>query len=88
MVKYANGRIFRDGVDVRRRWAEYFEQVLHVEDVWEANINVLVGQLADAGVGRFEGKSNIVSVSKRGSKGNDRLGSRAGWISGGIFQER
>ena len=30
-----------DGVEVRRRCAEYFEQVLHVADVSEANINVV-----------------------------------------------
>ena len=40
IVKDVNGHIFRDGVEVRRRWAEYFEQVLNVEDVREANINV------------------------------------------------
>ena len=36
-----NGQILRDGVEVRRRWAEYFEQVLNVADVREANINVV-----------------------------------------------
>ena len=41
MVKDVNGEIFRDGVEVRRRWAEYFEQVLNVADVREANINVV-----------------------------------------------
>ena len=30
MVKDANGQISRDGVEVRRRWAEYFELVLNV----------------------------------------------------------
>ena len=40
MVKDVNGRILRDGVEVRRRWAEYFEQVLKAADVREANINV------------------------------------------------
>ena len=38
MVKYVNGQILHDGVEVRRRWAEYFEQVLNVADVREANI--------------------------------------------------
>ena len=52
MVKDVNGQILRDGVDVRRRWAEYFEQVLNVADVREAN--QCSWQLADAGVGRFE----------------------------------
>ena len=41
MAKYVNGQILRDGVEVRRRWAEYFEQVLNVADVREANINVV-----------------------------------------------
>ena len=41
MVKYVNGQILPDGVEVRRRWAEYFEQVLNVADVREANINVV-----------------------------------------------
>ena len=41
MVKDVNCQILRDGVEVRRRWAEYFEQVLNVADVWEANINVV-----------------------------------------------
>ena len=44
--------MLRDGVGVRRRWAEYFEQVLN-EDVREANINV-IGVLADACVGKIE----------------------------------
>ena len=41
MGKDVNGQIFRDCVLVRRRWAEYFKQVLNVADVWEANINVV-----------------------------------------------
>ena len=41
MVNYVNGQILRDGVEIRRRWAEYFEQILaNVEDVREVNINV------------------------------------------------
>ena len=31
MVNDMNGQILRDGVEVSRRWAEYFEQVLNVE---------------------------------------------------------
>ena len=34
----------KDGAEVRRRWAEYFEQVLNVADVREANINVVGNQ--------------------------------------------
>ena len=41
MVKDVNGQILRDGVEVRSRWAEYFEQVLNVADVGEANINLV-----------------------------------------------
>ena len=41
MVKDVNGQILRDGVEVRRRRAGYFEQVLNVADVMEANINVV-----------------------------------------------
>ena len=41
MVKNVNCQILRDGVEVRRRWAEYFEQVLNVADVREANISVV-----------------------------------------------
>ena len=41
MVQDVNDQIVRDGVEVRRRWAEYFEQVLNVADVREAKINVL-----------------------------------------------
>ena len=41
MVQDENGQILRDGVEVRKRWAEYFEQVLNVAVVREANINVV-----------------------------------------------
>ena len=41
MIKDVNGQVLHDGVEVRRRWAEYFEQVLDVADVREANISVV-----------------------------------------------
>ena len=41
MVKDVYSEILRDGVEVRRRGAEYFEQVLNVADVSEANISVV-----------------------------------------------
>ena len=41
MVNDVNGQILRDGVQVRSRWADYFEQVLNVADVRVANINVV-----------------------------------------------
>ena len=40
MGKDLNGQMLRDGLEVRRRWAEYFEQVRNVEDVREGNKNV------------------------------------------------
>ena len=45
MVKDVNGQILRDAVEVRRRWAEYFDQVLNVANVREANIIVVVNWL-------------------------------------------
>ena len=41
MVKDVNGQILPDGVEVRRRWAKYFWQVLNVADVREAKVNVV-----------------------------------------------
>ena len=41
ILKDVSGHILRDGVEVRMRWPEYFEQVLNVADVREANINVV-----------------------------------------------
>ena len=41
MVKDVNGQILLDCVDARKRWTEYFEQVLNVADVRKANINVV-----------------------------------------------
>ena len=41
MVKNVKGQILRDGVQVRRKWVEYFEQVLNVADVREAKFNVV-----------------------------------------------
>ena len=41
MACATNGKIFRNDVEVRMRWAEYFEQVLIVADAGEANINVV-----------------------------------------------
>ena len=39
MVNDVNGQILLEGVEVMRMWAEYFEQVLNMEDI-EANIIV------------------------------------------------
>ena len=52
MVKDVNGQIFREGVEVRRRRAEYFEQILNVADAG-TQISMQMA-LAAASVGRFE----------------------------------
>ena len=41
MVKDVNSQILHDGVQVRRKLAEYFKQVLNVSDVRKANINLV-----------------------------------------------
>ena len=41
MVMDVNDQILHDGVEVRRRWAKYFEQILNVANAREANINVV-----------------------------------------------
>ena len=52
MVKDVNGQILRDGDVVRRRWAEYFEQVLNVAG--QGGKYQCSWQLTDASVERFE----------------------------------
>ena len=47
MVKDVNGQILCEGVEVRRIWGEYFEQVLNVVDGREANLNVVGNWLAN-----------------------------------------
>ena len=63
IVNEVNGQILRDAVEVRRRWTEHFEQVLNVEDVRKANINV---------VGDWQmpvlGELNERAIFARGSK--------------------
>ena len=41
IVKDAYGQILRDGVEVMNRLVKYFQHVLHVEDVKEANLNIV-----------------------------------------------
>ena len=64
MVKDVNVQILRDGIEMRRRRAEYFKQVLNVIDVRQANINAVADggcqcsenlqlAMADANVGRI-----------------------------------
>ena len=52
MLQDVNSQILRDCVEVKRRCAHYFEQVLNLADVREVIINI-VDNLAAAGVGRF-----------------------------------
>ena len=62
MAKDVNGQILRDGVEVRRRCAEYFEHVLNVADVREANINV-VGNWRTPMLGDLNGRAiSLVEV--------------------------
>ena len=64
MVKDVNGQILRDVVEVRRRLAEYFEQVLNVADVREANINV-VGNWRTPMLGDLNGRAiSLVEVKE------------------------
>ena len=41
-VKDVNGRLFR-GNEVRKRWAEYFEELLNVQEDREADIVAVAG---------------------------------------------
>ena len=61
MVEDVNGQILRDDIEVRRRWAEYFEQVLNVADVREANINV-VGNWRMPVLGDLNERSSLEEV--------------------------
>ena len=65
---------------------DYFEQLLNVQDV--RKVNKKVWRFADASIGWIEWKSNIDRQSKRGSEWNEIIkGSRAGWISSGVFKD-
>ena len=88
MVQDVNLQMFRDGVEVSRRWAEYFEQVLNVEDVREVNINV-VGDRWMPVLGDLN-ESNIEIGNKGSSEGNEiwEVTSRSGRIASGVFKER
>ena len=66
MLKDVNGQILRDGVEVRRRWAQYFEQVQNVADVMEANTNV-VGNCRMPVLGNLN-EIAIVRLSRGGSE--------------------
>ena len=68
MVKDVIGQILRDGVELRRRWAEYFEQVLNVADVGEANINVVANWRMPVLGDLNERAINVIGGSKGGSE--------------------
>ena len=57
IVKDVNDQILRDDVEVRRRCAVYFQQVLNLADVREANIDVvgnwLMTVLGDLNKGQY-----------------------------------
>ena len=81
----ARDEMVKDGVELRRRWAEYFEQVLNVTDVNEANINVdgnrqmpVLEDLKERGISlKKEGgtvnemKSGLKNIKKGGMAGLD-----------------
>ena len=78
MVKDVNGQILLDGVEVRRRWAEYFEQVLNVADVREENINVVGNWRMPV----FEDlNERAISLEEVGKAVNEiKSGKAQGWI--------
>ena len=72
-----DGQILRDGVEVRRRYAEYFEQVLNVADVREANINV-VGNWRTPMLGDLNGRA--ISPEEVREAGKEMKSGRAPWL--------
>ena len=63
---------------MRRRWAEYFEQVLNVADVTEANINV-VGNWRMPVLGDLNERG--ISLEEVGEAVNEmKLVRRQGWM--------
>ena len=75
MVKDVNGQILRDGVEVRRRWAEYFEQVLNVADVREGNINVVANWRMPV-LGNFNERAISLEAV------NEMKSCKASWLDG------
>ena len=79
MVKDVNDQILLDGVQVRRRWAEYFEQVLNVADVREANVNV-VGNWRMPVLGDL--RERAISLEEVGEAVNEMKSGKAPWLDG------
>ena len=78
MAKDVNDQILREGVEVRRRWAEYFELVLNVADVREANINV-VGNWRMPAFGDLN--ETAMSFEEAGEAVNEmKSGKAPGWM--------
>ena len=81
VAKDVNGQILRDGVEVRRRSAEYFKQVLNVADVREANINV-VGNLRTQMFGDLNRRAiSLVEVREAVNEMKSGKAPGLGWIS-------
>ena len=76
MVKDVNGQILRDSIEVRGRWADYFEQVLNIADVTEANINA-VGNWLMPVLGDLHERA--ISLEKVGEAVNEIKSSKALW---------
>ena len=58
MVKDEDSQILPDGVEVRRRWAEYFVQVLNVEKMDEYRMAKMVS-MAEVSGGRVRGRPRL-----------------------------
>ena len=84
MVNDVNGQIVRDGVEVRRRWTEYLEQVLNVADVREANVNV-VGNWRMPVLGDLNERA--MSLEVVGEAVNEMRSGKAPGLDG-MFKER
>ena len=76
------------GVELRKRWAEYFEQVLNVADVREANIDVVgnwwmpvLGDLNERAISLEEVREAVNEIKIW-------QGFRTAGISSGIFKEK
>ena len=66
MLKDVNSQVWRDGFEVRR-WAEYFEQVLNVENVRKVNINV-VGDRRMPVLGELNDRAILIEEVRAGSR--------------------
>ena len=71
--------MLRDGVEVRRRWAQYFAQVLNVADVGEANIN-LVGNRRMPVLGDLNERA--ISLEEIGEEVNEMRSGKAPGLGG------